>query len=552
MITVTGTFGADTLLGGVEDDLILGLGGNDSLSGGDGNDTINGGSGTNRVDGGAGDDLILIDRTAINGFMTTPATGIVGGLGYDTVSFAGTMAEFHVTNTVGYGLTITDLVGGARTLAVGVEHLQFTDGDIWLVDPNLTAPVVSGTPTVSAVEGGAPVSLDPLALAADPDAGAVLSAVMGSLPAGVSFDGNLLTLDPGVAAYDALGAGATQVVTVNYQVSDGVHLTDASAEFIVTGVNDAATFAGTSAALTEDGSMAFGHLVVSDPDSGEAALASGGVYATTFGVFSVGTDWSFRLDADAFEIQSMAAGQTLTATQEIRAVDGTRGALEVTISGAADRLLTGDASANTLNGSGGAERVFSLDGADLVNGRGGADTLDGGAGADRLYGADGSDRIIWDAVDVTADGGAGRDTLVLRSTVAVDLSATDQVGGDAGSTRGFESVDAGLCLTSVSLTGSDVSNWLQGGYGDDILAGGRGADLLTGGEGADTFLFAPRGGTDHVTDFALGSDHLAVLGRTADQISWTEIGSDTRVDLAGTVVVLDGVVGLGLSDFIFV
>ena len=168
-IYILGTNLADTLTGTTAGDVLMGFGGNDMLSGGDGADTIDGGSGTNRVDGGAGNDLIVIDRTATNGLMMTPATGIVGGDGYDTVSFAGTMAEFHVVNTVGFGLTITDLVGAARTIAVGVEHLKFTDGDIWLVDPNLSAPVVSGVVTASAVEGGLPVSVDLLALASDPD-----------------------------------------------------------------------------------------------------------------------------------------------------------------------------------------------------------------------------------------------------------------------------------------------------------------------------------------------------------------------------------------------
>jgi Ca2+-binding RTX toxin-like protein len=125
------------------------------------------------------------------------------------------------------------------------------------------------------------------------------------------------------------------------------------------------------------------------------------------------------------------------------------------------------------------------------------------------------------------------------------------VSGDAGMTRGFEAVDAGLCLTSVKLTGSDAANSLAGGYGDDILAGGNGADVLTGGMGADTFLFAARGGVDHITDFSLGQDHFGLQGIGASQVSWTEAGGDTRVDLGSTVVMLDGVVGLNLSDFLF-
>lgn len=549
-VTLTGTTGADTILGGPGDELILGLDGNDSLSGGAGNDTIDGGSGTNRVDGGAGDDLILIDRTATNGVMLTPATGIDGGTGYDTVSFAGTMAEFRVVNTVGFGLTITDLVGGARTIAVGVEHLQFTDGDIWLVPPG---PVVSGVVGATATEGGAAVSVDPLALASDPDPAAVLSAVMGPLPQGVSFDGTILTLDPANAAFDHLAAGVTQVVTVDYQVSDGLRLTPASAAFTVTGVNDAASFAGTTGALTEDGGVALGRVTVSDVDDGQSALATAGVFASAHGVFALDAGgWSFRLDADALEVQALAAGQTLVETLAIASVDGTAGNLAVTITGATNGLRIGSDLAEVLNGTGGAERIFGLGGADVLNGKAGNDTLDGGAGADRLYGGDGADRVIWDAADLAADGGAGVDTLVLRSAASVTLSAADQVAGDAGVTKGFEAVDAGLSLDAVTLVGSDGANRLQGGYGDDWIAGGRGADVLTGGLGADTFVFAARGGVDHVTDFALGVDRLALQGIAPSQVSWSEVAGDTRIDLGGTVVVLDGVHGLALSDFLFV
>ena len=542
--TLTGTAGADTILGGPGDELILGLDGNDSLSGGDGNDTIDGGAGTNRVDGGAGDDLILIDRTATNGAMLTPATGIDGGAGYDTVSFAGTMAEFRVTSVAGFGLTITDLVGGARTIAVGGEHLQFTDGDIWLVPQ---APVVSGIVTATATEGGAAVSVDPLALATEP--GASLAAVMGTLPQGVSFDGGRLTLDPGNAAFDHLAAGATQLVTVDYQVSDGLHLTPAQAAFTVTGVNDAASFAGTRGMLTEEGGVANGLVTVTDVDDGQSALATSGVFASAHGVFAVdASGWSFRLDADALEVQALGAGQSLVETLAIASVDGTAGALQVTITGAADTLHIGS---GTLTGTNGAERLYGQGGADVLTGKGGADTLDGGAGADKLYGGDGADRVIWDAADLVADGGAGVDTLVLRSATAVVLAATDQVAGDAGVTKGFENVDAGLCLSSVSLTGSDAANQLIGGYGDDWIAGGRGADVLTGGLGADRFVFAARGGVDHVTDFAQGVDRLVLQGIAATQVSWTEVGGDTRVDLGSTVVILDGVAGLTPMDFLF-
>lgn len=435
---------------------------------------------------------------------------------------------------------------------MGVEHLQFTDGDIWLVNPAQTAPVVSGIITASAVEGGAAVSLDPLALASDADPGSILSALVPALPTGVTFDGLSLTLDPTNTAYDALGAGMTQIVTVDCQVSDGLHLTAAQAAFTVTGVNDAASFSGTIFALTEEGGMARGLVVVNDVDIGEATLVTDGIFASAHGVFAVSaTGWNFQLDAEALDIHALWPGQTLVESLAIRSANGTVGAIGVTVTGFADSLAFGGDLADTLNGSAEADRLFGLAGPDVLNGKTGADTLDGGARTDRLSCGGGVDRVIWDGADLLSDGGAGTDTLVLNSSVTVNLGAADQVAGDTGVTRAFESVDAGLCLAVVSLSGSDGANRLMGGYGADTLAGGRGSDVLTGGMGADTFLFAARSGLDHVTDFVPGVDHLGVTGGTEAQISWTEIGADTRINLGITVVMLDGVVGIDLSNLLF-
>lgn len=548
-----GTDGPDTLIGTGAGDVLLGFGGNDSLDGGAGNDTIDGGGGTNRIDGGTGDDLIRIDRSAVNGPMTTPANGVVGGDGYDTLAFQGGFAEFHVVQIIGYGYQITDLTGGARTVAVGIEHLQFTDLDIWLVDPNVTAPVVSGVVSGATVEGGLPVSLNLLALASDPDPNAELAVIgLGPLPEGVSYDAwsMVLTLDP--AAWESLNGGVTEVVTIGYQVTDGLHQTQAFAQVSITGENDAATFSGTSGAVTEEGGLVSGAVTVTDVDRGEAGLATSGVFANAYGIFSIGDGWSFRLDADALMVQGLVVGQSLVATQAISALDGAVGEIAVTIEGAADVLRIGGEGADRIGARSAAERIFGLGGADEIDGGGGSDTIDGGAGADRLWGGTGADRVIWDAADLLADGGSGFDTLVMKSACAVTLSAGDQIAGDTGITRGFEAVDAALCLDAVSLTGSDAANRLAGGYGDDWLAGGRGADTMTGGEGADSFIFAARSGTDHVTDFQIGSDLLVLQGRTAAQVSWVESAGSTWIDAgAGIAIVLDGVTGVTLSDFLF-
>lgn len=111
-----------------------------------------------------------------------------------------------------------------------------------------------------------------------------------------------------------------------------------------------------------------------------------------------------------------------------------------------------------------ADRLFGLDGADMVQGRKGHDQLWGGTGADLLLGGAGRDRLA---------GGVGRDVLL---------------GG----------------------TGADS---LQGDAGTDVLSGGRGADRLDGGDGRDLFVFifradSPPAARDTITDFDRRADRI--------------------------------------------
>jgi hypothetical protein len=73
---------------------------------------------------------------------------------------------------------------------------------------------------------------------------------------------------------------------------------------------------------------------------------------------------------------------------------------------------------------------------------------------------------------------------------------------------------AGAGADSISgLAGNDA---LNGGAGNDTLVGGAGSDVLTGGDGADRFVFdspvKADGDVDTVTDFASGSDTIALAG----------------------------------------
>jgi Ca2+-binding RTX toxin-like protein len=126
-------------------------------------------------------------------------------------------------------------------------------------------------------------------------------------------------------------------------------------------------------------------------------------------------------------------------------------------------LLLGN---DAINGTGN-----SLD--NTITGNAGDNELDGGAGADTL------------------NGGGGNDTAVYANSangVTVNLATNVNTGGDAqGDTLNAIANLVGSALAD-SLTGDGNPNRLDGGDGGDTLDGGGGADVMTGGLGDDHYV----------------------------------------------------------------
>ena len=102
-------------------------------------------------------------------------------------------------------------------------------------DPDGDTLSVSGTPTITAVDGNG----DPFTLPDDI----------------ASVSDSTLTVDP--TLLDALGAGESVDVIVTYDVSDGTTTTQNTATITVTGVNDAPTADDNTIAVAEDGAHTF-------------------------------------------------------------------------------------------------------------------------------------------------------------------------------------------------------------------------------------------------------------------------------------------------------
>jgi hypothetical protein len=191
---------------------------------------------------------------------------------------------------------------------------------------------------------------------------------------------------------------------------------------------------------------------------------------------------------------------------------------------------------------GGAAVLIEPDLDDQLNGNDGDDTMEGGDGNDTLDGGTGNDLMR---------GGNGRDKadygIVQASVVVVTLDGkaddgppgeSDNVQVDIEDIRGGGDQD--------TFTGSDVSNTLDTGNGEDYLDGKKGADDLRGGASADAVLSRDTN-RDTVTCGA-GTDF--VIADRSDPVQGCEIvdrdPKDHPVTASRIAVQPKGTVQLGL------
>ena len=144
---------------------------------------------------------------------------------------------------------------------------------------------------------------------------------------------------------------------------------------------------------------------------------------------------------------------------------------------------------NDLTGTGVQTVVINFAG--LLSTRNGADnvTVNGGAGADRLVIGDIGLSIFQRAITVTNDSGVQTQ---FASSDPADSMHVQGLGGD-------DTIDATGYLQGVTL-------FVDGGAGNDTLIGSAFNDNLTGGADDDTFVYAPGGKADIITDFTADSN----------------------------------------------
>ncbi|MDF3864291.1 VCBS domain-containing protein, partial [Pseudomonas denitrificans (nom. rej.)] len=252
--------------------------------------SISGQLGATDVDHGATLNFSL-DQQAPAGFTLNPD----GSWTFDAADPAYAHLAQDATQVINIGFTVTDEHGATDSKVLTLTVTGTND-----------APVASAT--VGAVKEDAQISGQ--FAATDADDGAKLTyALDKAAPAGFSVDANgKWSFDASDAAYQHLKAGATQVISVPFTVTDEHGATSSSTLTItVTGTNDAPVADAISANASED-KLSTGKLTASDVDDG--AKLSFSLNDKAPAGFVLGKDGSWLFNGLDPAYQNLAAGET--------------------------------------------------------------------------------------------------------------------------------------------------------------------------------------------------------------------------------------------------
>jgi Ca2+-binding RTX toxin-like protein len=164
------------------------------------------------------------------------------------------------------------------------------------------------------------------------------------------------------------------------------------------------------------------------------------------------------------------------------------------------------ATANSINGTSGADSLTGDGSNNTIIGYAGNDILNGKAGNDTMIGGTGNDRYVVDSTrDIIDERGASGTDLV-QSSVTYSLANASRVFGSVEklTLTGTRAINGtGNTLANI-ITGNGAANVLHGGLGGDKLVGMLGKDTLVGGKGNDVFVFNTKlssANIDKITDF---------------------------------------------------
>ncbi len=469
--------------GGSGSDMIFGNVAGNVLTGNGGNDTLYGLAGDDTLDGGSGNDILYGgdgNDVLINGSGVDSA---YGGNGDD------------VLRPGSSGIAAGDLFNGGR----GIDTLDFAgfNNDYWVDLTSGDFNVTTGgyASTVASIENVTAGNGDDLLTG--------------------NGSANELTGNGGNDAITGLGGNDTLNGGAG---NDSLYGGDGDDD-LTSGSGVDSAYGGAGDDVLRPGSTGIA--------AGDLFNGGSGIDTLDFAGFSN----SYRVDLQTGDFDVVTGGYASTVAS-----------IENVTAGNGNDDLTGNGSANVLDGNGGNDTIDGGAGADTLHGGDGDDDLTSGSGADSAYGGNGDDVLRPGSTGITTgdlfNGGRGIDTLDFAgfsNNYRVDLATGDfdvVTGGYASTVASIENVTAGN--GDDQLTGNDLANKLVGnggkdvidggkgedtligGAGDDVLTGGSGADSVDGGNGDDILKLGSARIDGEVYDGGAGTDTLDFAGLTSD------------------------------------
>jgi hypothetical protein len=520
------------------------------------------------------------------------------------------VSEAGAAITISTGATkraavIADVDGHWSTTLSGADHV-FTVSATDAAGNKAAAPATFYN-ALAVMQGGLTAALD-----GAPKPSATLVNLPASLPDGVTYDPatHSFTLDPGAAAYQALGAGESVTVSVDYGVVDGATTTAAEVAWTVTGLTvefvdgdltltGADTAAGETLSIQRSGATLVGDVRgLSDQTLGGnddltvrgsgplqtigdalfiSDQARGGddkVYTLSDGVATSVGD-ALRLSGDAVggndNVKALGMQLGVAIGDAITITDHARGGDDLVAAGPLSRYGGGVAygDAQTMSGyaTGGNDTVSAHiaygDAETLTDyAQGGDDAVKGSFALPYLY-----DAVLFGDGAVLSGHASGGDDTVTGSTAYGDAKTlTDDAQGGDDLVQGSFTAQEPFGANRLYGDGAELSGHAHGGA--DTVIGGAGSNLMWGDAasvaatattGADLFVFQANNRHDQIMDFQVGKDRIEVDGfgftgfaDLSSHFQTTAGGILISFDADNNVLVRGVTVGqLTASDFVF-